>query len=156
MMFKNFLICIFTFVVIFSLIRKVSTLIKGRSKNQTTIVDPIKETLDSLKIVKKSIGKDSYETFAVLLSNTLKKYLSYEFKYIKNTYTNDEILKKFNSDIKNDWEDSSSVTEILSLTEKVKFAKKKLSILQQRSLYKKTCLIILRIWRTRRKINANK
>ncbi len=127
-------------------------------KRQTNVfpTNPLREILRNLRIVKKNISVDSDESTAMMLSEILKKFLKQTFRYINFEMTNTEILKKLNQDAKNDWETLSLITEIFSLTEQVKFAKRRLSTQQQLGIYKKTCQVILKIWGSKRRQNASK
>ncbi len=133
-------------LIVFKFFRRSKTF-----KKNENIISPFKKILLDLKIAKKDIGIESYESFAVIISNVLKKFLIKNFRYIKLEMTNNEIINALNKDASNDWKTLSMITEILSITEKVEFSKKTLSVVQQRGLYKKTCQVILKINRIKRK-----
>jgi hypothetical protein len=117
---------------------------------------PLKLAIGDLRIARRNIGKNSSETFAGLLMSATKRYLSAEFKYVDGAKTSDEILAKLVYDATNDWEISSLATEIFSLSDQVRFARRELAIAQQRGMYKKACRLILGVSRSKRKISPCK
>ncbi|MDR3273999.1 MAG: hypothetical protein LBS87_01535 [Puniceicoccales bacterium] len=116
----------------------------------------LKLAIKNLKIARGNIGKNSSFTFIGLLTYAIKCYLSAEFKYVDGAKTSDEILAKFVFDITNDWLASSLITEIFSLADQVKFAKRELTVQQQRGMYKKACRLILNVSRSKRGISPCK
>jgi hypothetical protein len=112
---------------------------------------PLKSAIGDLKIARKNIGKNLSKTFVNLLASAIKRYLSVEFKYIDEAKTSDEILAKFAHDATNDWGISGLAAEIFSLSDRVNFAKRELTVAQQRGMYKKACRLILGVSRSRKK-----
>jgi hypothetical protein len=107
----------------------------------------LKVAIFELKTAKKSIGDDSAMIFVELLTIAIKNYLSAEFKYVNDAKTNGEIVEMFTKDIANDWETSGLLAEIFSISDEIKFAARKLSLRQQRGIYKKAWLFVLRVSR---------
>lgn len=110
----------------------------------------------ALMEVKRNISKESCECVSAMLSSILRTYLSQIFPYVHIEMTDPEIIEALRKDANNDWQILSQISEIFSLTERVNFAKKKLSVAQQRGLYKKTGRVILKIWQTKKGKYANR
>ncbi|MDR2720816.1 MAG: hypothetical protein LBB15_00815 [Puniceicoccales bacterium] len=119
-------------------------------------LSPLKIAIGDLKIARRNIGKNSSRAFISLLIAAIRHYLSVKFKYIDGAKTSDEILAKLTHDITNNWKISSLATEIFSLSDRVNFAKRELTVAQQRGIYKKACKLILEISRSRKKFSPCK
>lgn len=154
-----------TFLVIFIGIGGLILLIFGkifhaRAKKGVKVIpiqrSPLKSAIFELIKIKKSISKETYDGVSMMLSSTLRSFLGKIFRYIRPEMTNTEIINALNRDPGNDWQTISLVTEVLSLTERVNFAKKQLSVPQQLGLYKKTGTVILKIWKERREKYGNR
>ncbi|MDR0595387.1 MAG: hypothetical protein LBF94_01650 [Puniceicoccales bacterium] len=131
-----------------------------RKEKRTPVIEEkpsnLKLAIKDLKIARDGIGKNSSVAFIALLIFAIKNYLAAEFKYVDSSKTSDEILAKFVHDVTNDWTASSLITEIFSLSDQVKFAKRKLSISQQKGLYKKACRLVLSVSRAKKRISQCK
>lgn len=140
--------------VIFASFRR-SYLRKKRDNEYVPPKTPLRLAFADLVRIKRNVSRDSYDSVAVMLSDTLRTFLGNIFEYVRPEMTNSEIIEEMNKDAGNDWETLSLVTEVLSLTERVNFAKKRLSVPQQLGLCKKAGTVILKIWRTRRGNHVN-
>jgi hypothetical protein len=57
--------------------------------------------------------------------------------------TSEETINKLLSNAQNDWSVISLLTEVLKLTDAVKYSQRKLSKIQQKGIYKKACKFVL-------------
>ncbi|MDR1255789.1 MAG: hypothetical protein LBJ94_02620 [Puniceicoccales bacterium] len=140
------------FIVAYRLLRMRRKVVKIDEKT----VSFLNLTIKNLRTARNNIGKNSSLAFIGLLTSAIETYLAAEFKYVDSAKTSDEILGKFVHDVTNDWTASSLITEIFSLADQVKFARRELSIQQQRGLYKKACRLILNVSRSKRRVSPCK
>ncbi|MDR0679682.1 MAG: hypothetical protein LBF42_01430 [Puniceicoccales bacterium] len=134
-------------------------LASGKEKDPPVIKEKpsnLKLAIKDLRIARDNVGKNSNVAFIALLISAIKNYLAAEFKYVDSSKTSDEILSKFVHDVTNDWTASSLITEIFSMSDQVKFAKRELSVSQQKGLYKKACRLVLSVSRAKRRISQCK
>lgn len=104
-----------------------------------------------LKNARKCISEASYDVFAMKVSSAVRSYIRREFDIHAEYITTEEFLDKFISNVDNEWYTISIVTELLRLSDMAKFAKRKLSIAQQRGIYSKACRFVRIIESKKRK-----
>ncbi|MDR2737834.1 MAG: hypothetical protein LBB18_02730 [Puniceicoccales bacterium] len=109
--------------------------------------------LKNLRLARQQISVATSREFSQLLSDALRTYTHSAYKLPSSIATTEEIIDKLLSDATNDWQLISLLSEILKLTDSVKFSRRKLSIPQQNGLYGKACRFVLlseRIFRKRK------
>jgi hypothetical protein len=84
----------------------------------------------------------SYE-FSKLLSSALRAYACGAYKIPSSGVTSEEMVNSLLSDARNDWSIIGLFTEIIKLTDAVKYSQKELSKMQQRGIYIKACRFVL-------------
>jgi hypothetical protein len=87
-------------------------------------------------------GTTSYE-FSKLLSSALRDYAYGAYKILSSGVTSEEMINRLLSDAQNDWSIIGLFTEVIKLTDTVKYSQKKLSKIQQRGIYMKACRFVL-------------
>ena len=103
----------------------------------------VKKTLENLKSARTQISCQSYREFSNLLAQALREYIQAAYGISSFITTTEELTKHMLANAKNDLNLISNVTDVLRVIDSVKYSKRKLSIVQQRGLYKKACRFIL-------------
>ncbi|MDR0693106.1 MAG: hypothetical protein LBF49_00840 [Puniceicoccales bacterium] len=114
-------------------------------------------TLKNLRLARAQVsGPTSYE-FSKLLSSALRSYACGAYKISSSAVTSEEMINRLLSDARNDWYIIGLFTEVIKLTDAVKYSQKKLSKMQQRGIYIKACRFVLlseRFFRARKSSTA--
>ena len=116
----------------------------------------VKKTLENLKSARTQISCQSYQEFSNLLAQALREYIQAAYGISSFITTTEELTKHMLANAKNDLNLISNVTDVLLVIDSIKYSKRKLSIVQQRGLYKKACRFILLSERFFRKIKDKK
>ena len=117
-----------------------------RKRNNTVIVvkkSRVAVLLPRLKYSRKGICDDGGNEFIIKISLVLREYLSEVYHIDALSITTEELVKVLLADAKNELNVISSISEVLRLSDTVKFSQRKLSIMQQRGIYKKILRFIL-------------
>ncbi|MDR1232664.1 MAG: hypothetical protein LBJ75_00130 [Puniceicoccales bacterium] len=119
--------------------------IKHPKKHAETRAQPplVGLMLKNLRLARAQMtGATSYE-FSKLLSSALKAYVRGAYKIPSSGVTSDEMVNRLLSDARNDWSIVGLFTEVIKLTDAVKYSQRKLSQMQQRGIYIKACRFVL-------------
>lgn len=143
------LISIATIIVVVALFHKYLPRKKILAEEKT--LTSFEQVFLDLKNARKCISEDSYDVFAMKVSSAVRSYIRREFDIHAEYITTDEFLDKFISNVDNEWYTISIVTDLLRLSDMAKFAKRKLSIAQQRGIYSKACRFVRIIESKKRK-----
>jgi hypothetical protein len=111
-------------------------------------------TLKNLKLARAQISTATFREFSQLLSFALKMYIRAAHRLPSAIVTTEEMINGLMADASNDWSVISLLSEVLKLTDSVKYSQRKLSISQQRGLYKKACKFVIlseRFFRSRKR-----
>ena len=118
-----------------------------RKRNNTVVVVVKKSRvavfLPRLKYSRKDICDDGGNEFIIKISQVLREYLSEVYHIDALSITTEELVKVLLADAKNELNVISSISEVLRLSDTVKFSQRKLSIMQQCGIYKKILRFIL-------------
>lgn len=117
-----------------------------RKRNNTVVVvkkSRVAVLLPKLKLSRKDICDDGGNEFIIKISLVLREYLSEVYHIDALSITTEELVKVLLADAKNELNVISSISEVLRLSDTVKFSQRKLSIMQQRGIYKKILRFIL-------------
>lgn len=114
-------------------------------------LNSFQQVFRDLKSARKCISEDSYDIFAIKISSAVRAYIRREFSIHAEYITTEEFLDKFISNVDNEWYTISIVTDLLKLSDMAKFARRKLSIAQQRGIYSKACKFVRIIEAKKRK-----
>ncbi|MDR1890659.1 MAG: hypothetical protein LBQ23_00535 [Puniceicoccales bacterium] len=137
-------------IVIFALVLMVLALArrcKFKSAKKRTEMRPrpslINLTINNLRLARAQISDSTFHEFSKLLSFALKVYVRGAYKIPSMKITSEETINKLLSNAQNDWSVISLLTEVLKLTDAVKYSQRKLSKIQQKGIYKKACKFVL-------------
>lgn len=117
-----------------------------RKKNNNVVIckkHHIAAFLPKLKLARKEICDDGGNKFIINISRVLREYLSDIYHVDALSITTEELVKVLLADAKNELNVISNISEVLRLSDMVKFSQRKLSIMQQRGIYKKILRFIL-------------
>ena len=106
-------------------------------------VSIVQKTLENLKSARAQISCQSYQEFSNILAQALREYIQTAYGISSFITTTEELTKYMLANEKNDLSLISNVTDVLRVIDSVKYSKRKLSIVQQRGLYKKACRFVL-------------
>lgn len=146
-------IVILIFVYLLYKKKKQSKLVCEITQSNVSI---IQKTLENLKSARAQISCQSYREFSNLLAQALREYIQAAYGISSFITTTEELTKHMLANAKNDLNLISNVTDVLRVIDSIKYSKRKLSIVQQRGLYKKTCRFVLLSERFFRKIKDKK
>lgn len=99
--------------------------------------------LPKLRLARKEICDDGGNVFIINVSRVLREYLSDVYHIDALAITTEELIKCLLADAKNELHVISSISEVLRLSDTVKFSQRKLSVIQQRGIYKKVLRFVL-------------
>lgn len=99
--------------------------------------------LPKLRLARKEICDDGGNVFIINVSRVLREYLSDVYHIDALSITTEELIKCLLADAKNELHVISSISEVLRLSDTVKFSQRKLSVIQQRGIYKKVLRFVL-------------
>lgn len=99
--------------------------------------------LPKLRLARKEICDDGGNVFIINVSRVLREYLSDVCHIDALAITTEELIKCLLADAKNELNVISSISEVLRLSDTVKFSQRKLSVIQQRGIYKKVLRFVL-------------
>ena len=105
-------------------------------------LNSFEQVFRDLKSARKCISGDLCDVFAMKISSAVRTYIRREFNIKAEYITTEEFLDKFISNVDNEWYTISIVTDLLKLSDMAKFARRKLSIAQQRGIYSKACQFV--------------
>ncbi|MDR1595301.1 MAG: hypothetical protein LBR91_00005 [Puniceicoccales bacterium] len=103
----------------------------------------VKVALKNLRMARAEIGDATFREFAILLSRALKIYIRSAYGFPALSTTSEEIVGKLIANGTNDWSVIGPVAEIFRLADAVKYSQRRISVLQQRGIYRKACRFIL-------------
>lgn len=146
-------IVILIFVYLLYKKKKRSKSICESSPNVSSI---IQKTLENFKSARAQISCQSYQEFSNLLAQALREYIQAAYGISSFITTTEELTKHMLANAKNDLNLISNVTDVLRVIDSVKYSRRKLSIVQQRGLYKKACRFVILSERFARKTKDQK
>jgi hypothetical protein len=111
--------------------------------NVQPTLSPVKLTLTSVRLARAQISGSTFYEFSKSRSSALRLYIRLVYKIPSSRVTTEEIISKLLSKPQNDRSLISLLTEVLTLTDGVKYSKRTLSTTQQRGIYKKACKFVL-------------
>jgi hypothetical protein len=116
-------------------------------------------TLKNLRLARAQVSSPTSYEFSKLLSSALRAYACGAYKIPSSGVTSEEMINGLLSDARNDWSIIGLFTEVIKLTDAVKYSQKKLSKMQQRGIYIKACRFVLlseRFFRVRKSSTAQR
>jgi hypothetical protein len=128
-----------TIVVIFK--RRRSHVLCQNHENPNNL-SRVKKTIKNLRLARAQMSNSMFREFAQLLSKALRIYVLMAYKIPSTQITSEEIITRLMSDASNDWVTISLLAEVLRLTDSVKYSQRKISVPQQRGIYKKACRFV--------------
>jgi hypothetical protein len=99
-------------------------------------------TIKNLRLARAQMSSATCREFALLLSTALRTYIRAAYELPASRITSEEIVNGLLANAKNDLSVIGLFSEILKLTDSVKYSQRKLSMPQQKGIYKKTCRAI--------------
>ncbi|MDR0742219.1 MAG: hypothetical protein LBE98_02025 [Puniceicoccales bacterium] len=100
-------------------------------------------TLKNLRLARAQMSSSTSYEFSKLLSSALRAYVRGAYKIPSSGVTSEEMVNRLLSDAQNDWSIIGLFTEVIKLSDAVKYSQKKLSKMQQRGIYIKACRFVL-------------
>lgn len=104
---------------------------------------PMGLALKNLRLARAQISDSNFLEFSKLLSRAMRIYILSAYKLPSPRITSEEIIDRLLANASNDWRIIGLLAEILKLTDSVKYSKRRLSLPQQRGIYKKACSFVL-------------
>ncbi|MDR1432719.1 MAG: hypothetical protein LBI61_00010 [Puniceicoccales bacterium] len=99
--------------------------------------------LKNLRLARAQMAASNSQEFARLLSRALRIYILSAYKLPSMRTTSEEIINRLLADATNDWSTIGLAAEIFRLADSAKYSPRRLSLPQQRGIYKKSCTFVL-------------